>query len=221
MSLADDEKAAKLVIQVLTDPAVKNLNFVVGKWAIRTGFYDNVSTAIKNNQITVVVEPSLLKPGAAAQYKPEIDLGGGKKAYDVIVLPRATLGDTLDQQIKMAGYIIHECTHAGIDMLNLKPMTRLENELIAHIAHFSALWGKIVQQRMNPKTAVHVGKIEKAAWLVAEQVFAGKTISKFSLVVLSVTILVDPLYETGMFLESNNDGVGKPWLGMIHPLRQR
>ncbi len=213
MSRQVDDQARKLVMEILADPILNAINFSVPRFSIRPGFYKKVRDAVSKGDITIRVDPTRMKPGTGGQYKPEFPLTKTKTEFDVILLPSATLGVKPAEWLSPAGTIVHECTHAGFDMLKISGMTRLENEILAHIAHYTFIWAKLVQLKAKPSDATQPNKIKKAAWVIAEQVYNKQPISHWSYLALATHIYTSPLYTVDMLENSNNDGVGRPTIG--------
>jgi hypothetical protein len=211
MSEEENIEARELILDVLADPIVENLSFTMGRWSIRPSMYQKVSDAIVEGKISVIVTNSLLNANAQARYVHE-EKFNSNTVFDVICLRRATLGHTRSERIKMAGVIVHECTHAGTDLLALGSMTHLENEMLSYIAHYSVIWASLEQLNARPAESTHNSARARAAWKIAEQVYNNQPISRWSILELSTSILTDPLYARGMFTDSENDGVGRPWI---------
>lgn len=213
MSRQEDDQARKLVMEILADPILNAINFSVPRFSIRPGFYKKVRDAVSKGDITIRVDPTRMKPGTGGQYKPEFPLSETKTEFDVILLPSATLQGTPGARLAAAGTIVHECTHAGFDMLKIAGMTRLENEILAHIAHYTFIWATLVRINQPPSEVTQLNKIKQAAWVIAEQAYNKQPISHWSYLALATHIFTNPLYTVDMLENSNNDGVGRPTIG--------
>ena len=137
---AADVKGMQTVRQILKDSTYTNIRFTVDRWTINPEFYAKVDQALEKGKIGVMVQPNGLPKGVSAQYYPKLTINAQTELYDLIILNSSDLGNTRNQRLHNAGYIVHECTHAGIDMMKWNPMTHLEHETIAYVAHYSAIW---------------------------------------------------------------------------------
>lgn len=107
------------VIEVLRDPLVRRMKFHVGRITVAAAEYEKVADHIQTGDITVAPARSdpLYHPGPNT-----IELPGTSPPLDVSVRQN----------------IIHECTHALID-INALDVTRLEGEVAAYLAEFTYL----------------------------------------------------------------------------------
>ncbi|MEJ6709142.1 MAG: hypothetical protein QNK92_10155 [Amylibacter sp.] len=169
MNEEENIEARELILDVLANPIVENLNFTMGRWSIRSSMYQEVSDAIVEGKISVVVSNSFLNATAQARYvhKAKSDTS---TIYDVICLRRAMLGRTRTVRVKMAGVIVHECTHAGTDLLALGGMTHLENEMLSYIVHYSVIWAELAQLNARPAESTHTSAQARSAWKIATSV---------------------------------------------------
>ncbi|TWS98300.1 hypothetical protein [Reyranella sp. CPCC 100927] len=106
------------VIDVLQDPLVKRMNFRVGRVSLSAAEYGKVVDHLQTGDITVAParNGALYRPGPNT-----IELAGDSP---------------LDVRVRRD--IIHECTHALID-INAPGTTRLEGEVAAYLAEFTYL----------------------------------------------------------------------------------
>lgn len=106
------------VIDVLQDPLVKRMNFRVGRVSLSAPEYGKVVDHLQTGDITVAParNGALYRPGPNT-----IELAGDSP---------------LDVRVRRD--IIHECTHALID-INAPGTTRLEGEVAAYLAEFTYL----------------------------------------------------------------------------------
>lgn len=212
MTATDDAKAKSLVLDVLSDAVLPKINFSVGTWAIRSDFYSKVAEAIKIDQITVMVDLTPATNNIAAAYFPTLPIGEGKEIYDALVLRITSLGTTTSEKFRNAGTIIHECTHAGIDLFGWTPMLHAHHEVLAYIAEARGQWLKMESTGGRPdKVVFKVDLIRAAAWNCAADLAANGAVKKSSLVLLAAAISLHPDYTTKAFDAVNNDGVGKEW----------
>lgn len=221
MSAEDDRKATESVLKVLTDMSIWKLKFMMGPVktkpvsirprTIHPLMYDLVRQAIVDGKITVIVAPEMLKNGAGGAYFPVIAINEDTVFYDVLVMAKSNLGNTTDEQLNAAKIIVHECTHAGFDLLKLEKMTHLEHEAGAYIAGAIFTAQRVLAMKGDPKTATMAKPISKAAWDIALLEVEGKHIPEKLFDTLELAIRASPLYKDAVDNIANNDGVGREW----------
>jgi hypothetical protein len=115
--LTRDQVARNIILSVLREPVVSMMNFGVGRLFIPATHYEWVAKAIEGNYITVREDPKL--SGSAVYF-------WGANRIDVPVYStRPSVGER--------ALIIHECTHAIVDLRKLT--TRVdETEGLAYVA---------------------------------------------------------------------------------------
>jgi hypothetical protein len=134
------------------------------------------------------------------------------------------LGTSLSAQFKAAGTIIHECTHAGFDLLKVPNMTNTQHEAGAYVAEAMYQIAKMVQMGGDPTKVVmpSTSPIQGAAWDIALLTNKGKAswsswtpdfaIESIQAVSrLFVAIMTDSTYAATAKDIVKNDGVGRPW----------
>ena len=210
MSAEDDRKATQTVLNVLTWRAISKLKFTIGKITVSPELYEKVKKAIETKKVTVLVQS--LAPGVAAKYFSTMKIRDDMIFYDVMVLTTAELTGTIAEQISRAQYLVHECTHAGFDLLSQK-MTRLENEALAYVAAAMFVQLAMKENRGDPTKVPTSGmtKIEQAAWDIASKEIGGGTVTKDMYNALNVAIEAEPEYKDAGKKPSENDGVGREW----------
>src|SRR5262245_57772187 len=122
-SMSADDDATKLVLRVLSDPAIAGINFDLDAISVSPAIYREISQAIKDNKITVMVAPGRLESDESALYVPELKNPDGTVLYDVIILRTPELGSSIKEQVKRISAIVHECTHAGFAARKVPNMT--------------------------------------------------------------------------------------------------
>src|SRR5215210_6899008 len=127
MSAEDDKKATEMVLKLLEDKSLEKVAFSMNKISVSPSMYAKVSQAIKEKKITVVVNPKLLHNNEGGRYYATLPLDKDTEFYDVLVLRSPVLGKGLIDQFYAAEAIVHECTHAGFDLLEVPKMTHLEH----------------------------------------------------------------------------------------------
>ena len=222
MSADDDRKATETILRVLNDLSVCKIKFMMGPAktkpretrprTIHPLMYDLVRQAIVDGKITVIVSPEILERGAGGMYCPVITVDENTELYDVIVLAKPDLGSTIDQQLTTAQAIIHECTHAGFDLLNLPKMTHMENELGAYIAGAIFVAEAILARKGDLKNVGAITEpIRKAAWEIALLEVEDKDPPRRLYEALELAIRTHPLYKDKANKVSTHDGVGREW----------
>ena len=212
MTAADDKKATGTVQTILGDGSINKIKFTIGKWTISPELYKKVDKAITAKEITVIVAPSALGNGVAGKYFSTLTIDKDNEWYDVLILGKPDLGQTLNEQFAAAQTVVHECTHAGLDILKLDKMTHLDHEAIAYAADAIFAVAKMLALKGNPNKVNITESIRKAAWdiglLVVNQ---NKGIPKALLTALNAAISQDPNYKATASDIVKNDGVGHKW----------
>src|SRR5262249_43596017 len=134
---------------------------------IAPSMYEKVAKAIKDGQITITVEPSLLKADEAGRYFSTLPINKDTEFYDVVVLRAPDLGSTLNDKFHAATAIVHECTHAGFDLLKLPKMTHLEHEAASYVAGAIFAAQSMLALKGHPERVQPTDSIEAAAWDIA------------------------------------------------------
>jgi predicted metal-dependent TIM-barrel fold hydrolase len=140
MGAEDDKNAKQLVLDILKHKSIGKLKVTIDKITISPKLYEAVRKAIDEGKIAVIVQPDGLKANEAAKYFGTMKFSEDMIFYDVIVLRSAALTGNKAQDLLVAQAIVHECTHAGFDLLKQK-MTGLQNEALAYIAGAMFLQG--------------------------------------------------------------------------------
>jgi hypothetical protein len=211
MSVEDDRKATETVLSILQDKSLSSLDFKFNKRTIQPSMYQKVAKAITEGKITVINQPNLLKQGSLGRYLPVITIDNNNEWYDVLVLRHADLGTSANDQFVRAASIIHECTHAGFDLLKLTKMTHLEHEAGSYIAATIFVVANLKLSKLLEKANVPVDPIGKAAWDIALLEVENKSVPKELYNALNVAISKDPNYKDNYKDAVNNDGVGRQW----------
>jgi|SRR4051794_18210402 hypothetical protein len=131
---ADDLRATQTVQTILSDPAINGIDFMMGDITVSKTMYDKVSKAIQDGKITVLVLPAGLQPNIAAKYLPVLTFSADREYYNIILLRSPDLGTGINQQLEAATAIVHECTHAGFDLLQMSNMAHFQDEAGAYVA---------------------------------------------------------------------------------------
>jgi hypothetical protein len=208
----ENEQAKAMVLGILKHEALANLDFKLNKRHVQPKMYKLVAQAIEAGQITVLFAPNFVKTGSMGIYLPEIKFDSGDEWYDVLALRFYDLGSTANEVFLRANSIMHECTHAGFDMLKLKKMSHLEHEAGAYIAATIFLIATLKTQRLLGGARIPDNPIGKAAWEIALLELADKRISKRQYNALFDAIGQNENYKPKAEKMTNNDGVGKDWI---------
>lgn len=212
MSAEDDKKAKQLVLTLLGDKAINKIKFTVGSWTVTPDLYTKVAEAIKAGKITVLVAPEALGPGVGGKYYSTLKINKDNEWHDVLVLAKPEIGKTVDDQFHAAQVIVHECTHAGLDLLKVKKMTVLDHETIAYVAEAVFIVAKMLELNGHPEKVTMKEPIRKAAWDIGKVIVQQhKTIPKPLLNALRVAISKSAVYKDTAADKVTNDGVGHKW----------
>lgn len=211
MGAEEDRKAKETVLAVLEHKSLNMVDFSISKRRISPELYQKVAKAIKDNKITVMVAPSMLPADVGGLYIPALTLPDKQELYDLLVLRSPTLGTSRDQKLKDAQVIVHECTHAGFDLLGTKEMNHLEHEAAAYVAGARYMIEEMLELGGHPEKVTFTGKIESAAWAIALKQSDGEEASTKLFNALDVAIMNHPTYKADAKKEAINDGVGRTW----------
>ena len=83
---AEDDKAKKLVLDILGDRTIKEINFGLSDTTISSTMLGQVSQAIADRKITVLVEPKLLAKEMSGRYFPVVTIAPDNEWYNVLIL---------------------------------------------------------------------------------------------------------------------------------------
>ena len=123
--MGDNRVVRDRVVSVLTSPTTRYIDFTFSKWTFNAASFARVAHTIAVGNVSVSVAGNM-HPGAEANYDPD---------SDTITLPNANYGTTVFGQ---AG-ILHECTHAFVDMENRKHSMDSASEAAGYIAYLMYL----------------------------------------------------------------------------------
>jgi hypothetical protein len=154
-------------LKVLQDKSINQINFTMGDISVSPSMYENVSKAITDGKITVIVQPDALKPNESGKYFSELPINKDKVFYNVIVLRSTDLGSGVNEQFHRAEAIVHECTHAGFDLLKVPKMTHTQDEAGAYAAQSLFAIAKMLELKGDPEKVKPRERIESAAWDIA------------------------------------------------------
>jgi hypothetical protein len=228
MSAQDDAAATTMVLDLLNDRSIGEIDFMLGAISVRPAMYRKVRQAIVDKKITVLVLPATLASNEAGKYFPVLTLDKDTEFYDVLVLRAPDLGSGVNEQFHRAMAIVHECTHAGLDLLQVPKMTHTQHEACAYVAQSIFEIAKILAMRGDPSKVRSTEPIESAAWEVALLQIKSKAgantrsaaywVSPDFAVVwaeavnkLHVAIMNSDTYKAVAKDIVNNDGVGRQW----------
>lgn len=213
MSAADDAKAKEFVLATLKDAAIGEVNFTLGPVVVTPSLYAKVAEAISGGKITVMVQPNLFRSdGASAHYVNRLPIGDDTEFYDLLLFRSAEL------RVGHKPLVVHECTHAGFDVLKLS-MTSLENEAAAYVAEVMYAFAKL-PAGTKPGRYPGTSPIHAAAWDMGAH-FQVKPHSRgpewwIAFIpkwhALLVSIMSNPEYgQESIKTQMNFDGVGREW----------
>lgn len=218
MGAQEDEAATKLVLDILKDKQVSEIDFMLGSISVKPTMYQKVSQAIVDKKITVIVEPEALAANESGRYFNVMTINKDTEFYDVLVLRTADRGSKVNEQFHIAEAIVHECTHAGLDLLKVPKMTHTQHEACAYVAQSIFAMAKMLAMKGDPSKAKFTESIESAAWEVARlqiksKAAVGTPSAAWADAVnkLYVAISTSETYKKVAKDLVNNDGVGREW----------
>jgi hypothetical protein len=207
----EDDKATETVLAVLQDQSINKIRFKLNRREISPSLYQQVAKAIKDKKITVLVQPSLLASGESGRYYPEIKVDKDTEFYDVRVLRSSTLGANASEKFNAAQVIIHECTHAGFDLLKLAKMTHAEHEAASYIAGAIFSIENMLAMKGDPAKVIFKEALEQAAWKIGILEAKDQAVPKELYAALDAAIRAHPGYKHHADHIAKNDGVGREW----------
>jgi hypothetical protein len=223
----DNAAATKSVLDVLKESPIRNIDFTLGDISISPTMYDKVAQAIRDGKITIIVEPNLLQSTEAGRYFSELPVNKETEFYDVLVLRAPGFGSSLNDQFSGRRAVVHECTHAGLDLLKVPNMTHAQHEAASYIADSIFTISRVLARNGDPSKIEKTitAPIEKAAWNIGMLQVANldpkNAPYRFSpdwavawaegVNKLFVAIFASDEYKATAKTKVNNDGVGRPW----------
>lgn len=212
MSRKPDNLAKSNVLKVLNDPAIEKISFGVSTKSFKPQLYHKVAKAIDAGHITVMVDTTAMQElGLGGLYMPTLVVDEHTELYDVLVLGFAELGNTVGRQIETGQIIVHECTHAGMDLLKLPYMTHLDHEAAAYIAGAIYAAEKLIRVDQNPDNFSFQEPIKQAAWEIGKRELQQTRIPSSFYVLLELALRTHHRYKDSIDKSVNNNGVGQQW----------
>lgn len=177
--------AADIVSFLKRTPAIAKLNFAFGKLKVYpSGYQTDVANAISGEKIKVKASSAAVPAGAGAAYYPDYDTLDLKAGFSIRVVS--------DQ-----AYVVHECTHAFFDLLNMGSHSGHDDEAAAYIAE--AIYLEAIGA---PPLSGHL--IRVASHAIAKKVLAGTyAVSGTDMATLSGFVGTTPLYSGKPTYESD------------------
>lgn len=217
MSQHRNEAAKKMVLSVLSDPAITKMKYSFATRGINPMAYARVAYAIYKGDITVVHNPALESNGVGGLYCPVLTQPDGSEIYDVLMIGWTSLGGERTM-LNRAMVVVHECTHAAFDLLKLPLMQQSEHEMGAYIA--GALYTvarcynihKDPSRRRpakRPEDVKFQTAIESAAWDIALRIFYEDRVPQRLWTDLDKAIKSHSTYRQTADNFAKNDGVGR------------
>jgi hypothetical protein len=184
-----DKLANTFVRFVLRDPRIGFINFGLTGYWIYSGLFDAVRERIEAGGIAVYSKPST-----------------GTAEYDSYI---NALFVPLENSITARALIIHECVHAGLDILKAKKIRVVDDESLAYIAQ--SIYA-IKNKTSNPEIRIlgsedyNMNEVFKHAWDLALRLLAGERPANSDFDPLRQAILSTPKYGHA-YNHANYDGV--------------
>lgn len=210
---AADERARALVLRLLKHPAVAAIDFTIGSTHVTPSWYQSVFDAVTNRDIFIAYDPGLKSVGA--KYIPEWKLSATQIAFDIVAVGYNDLSImNQKEQVDLASQIVHESTHAAIDLRKVT-IQNLLNECTAYVAGNMFLI-KALQRTANIYNAQ---SLHWYAWELAAHLDNGSIVDPawwinyvWKLNQLGESIKLQSVYSEWQ-KEFKGDGVGKTWVG--------
>lgn len=218
MSRHRNEAAKKMVLSVLSDPAIGKMKYRFSTRGINPMAYARVALAIYKGDIKVVHNPTLQANGVGGLYCPVLTQPDGSEIYDVLMIGWTDLGGNRNETLNRAMVVVHECTHAAFDLLKLPLMQQAEHEMGAYIAGALYTVARCYNIYKDPKRRTPAQrpekiqfktKIESVAWDIALRIFYEDRVPQHMWTDLDKAIKSHSTYRKTADNFANNDGVGR------------
>lgn len=203
----ENDKLKAIVLRILADDAISELDFSFDGISVTPDLYGEVEDAVSDGKISVIVSPNLLPGKVNGRYFNKLPLPDADKTtlFDLLVFRSAAEG-TAGERISLYPTIVHECTHAGFDVLKRKNMTVLQSEAAAYIAQDIFFRSLSASAKMKlPEPTTPIGK----ALLAISELKSKKAIGKKLMNALYTAILGIEEYKGVDKVKLKTDGVGR------------
>jgi hypothetical protein len=179
MAIKDD-----LATFLRTDRNIDRLNFALGTFKVYPSAYrKDVADAIASEAIKTRVGTGV-SPGAGATYMMNYDTLEVSSSFDVT-------------SVRDQAYLVHECTHAHLDIQNFGYHSGHENEAVGYLA-------EAVFLEAAGQSALSSHPIRVASHRVAKSIIGGTyQVSKADFAALVVAAMSEPHYATKALYNSN------------------
>lgn len=181
-----------MVCGVLARPEVAKIKFTLGPVSISSHSFKQVEDNILNGKIKVVFTPKL--PANNGKYR---------YTHNTLFLGFMAAGDNIDKQ----ALIIHECTHAAMDIVG-KALMVSHCEAAAYVAQclFFYYVNEVELSEPGVKPTFQSAILQEA-WKVAEKARTDEVLSEEDIDQLLKEIARHPLYKTRHSKHEAYDGV--------------
>lgn len=154
------------VVKILSDEKIKRITFQIGSMVVDSTWFKSASEAFDQKLVPIIFDRRQSLGKASAVYMSDARLMGMSTGY-------------IDDKFEK-GVIVHECVHLAINRKGLQNVVKIENELVAHLAHAmyyhvnewdrDEIFSRVVD---NPNDETGVAKLQfkepiEKAWDLAE-----------------------------------------------------
>ncbi len=155
MSLAEE------IAAILTEPLVVRINFSLSGLSITGAGFGRVKSAIAGNTIRIVTDPDL-PPEAGGKY----NASANELAVDPSLTPRG-----LSSSVQMRSVMLHECSHALVDLSCASATTILTDESAAYIVQlmYRLGWGQNWLRSWARGTGTPTGRVFREAIAIIDR----------------------------------------------------
>ena len=190
MSKSSNNMAREATLKALRDPICGKINFKMNGHSVSSTLLRDVAKYIENKKISVVYDPNI----------------GGKAEYD---LKTNTIHLRLTKNSMTGnGIIVHECVHAGFDMLDKSKMRVATSEAAAYIAQCVYVRAKCKDPNQRLMSKHKKGdKVFELAWEIAGGVLKEKNPTDKQVEALQAAVLQHPNYSKAGNCNAGYDGV--------------
>ena len=181
-----------MVITVLSTPEVAKIKFTLGPITISPFSFKQVTDTIQNDKIKVVFSAKL--PANVAKYR---------YTHNTLFLGFRTTGGSVDKE----ALIIHECTHAALDIAGKAVMVS-HCEAAGYVAQCLYFYYKNETELSKPGVKpTFPSPTLNEAWKVAEKARDNEVLSDTDIEPLLQEIAKNPLYKSRHAQQEPYDGV--------------
>lgn len=148
------------------DNAIANLYFTVSRDGGRISYssrdYRRIKGHVSRDNIRVISNDDI--PRGHVDKLPSYAVAAYNAQYNVMIFNPQRMNTY--GEVKRDGFIIHECTHAILDMHRATATTELTDESAAYIAQYIYILSRNPYFYVSPRNTIHVCALELAEMMI-------------------------------------------------------